>query len=211
MQTISEQRKRGAAGAYLHLTAPLIFIKFCCCSHENDLSVYDFCGSIADVIAPPNPFQRVTCLEFSFKFSIFETVPSGVSNIACARSTSARSIVQHRWSTDCNISWWCSFRCRRCRSFPKCRFVRRFDYQSRDSAKIITLPACRYVPPNFSNSVIVFPPIHSVYTTLNFLRFAPMIFSSTSSTASIYLPSVMVPRQIIQAPNEAAALHLRCR
>ena len=71
MQTISEQRKRGAAGAYLHLTAPLIFIKFCCCSHENDLSVYDFCGSIADVIAPPDPFQRVTCLEFFSNIFLF--------------------------------------------------------------------------------------------------------------------------------------------
>ena len=44
MQTISAQRKRGAAGAYLHLTAPLIPIKFCCCSHENDLCIYDFCN-----------------------------------------------------------------------------------------------------------------------------------------------------------------------
>ena len=46
------------------------------------------------------------------------------------------------------------------------------------------------MPPSFSNSVIVLPSIHSVYTILNFLRFAPMIFSSTSSTASVYLPSV---------------------
>ena len=96
MQTISEQRKRGAAGAYLHLTAPLISIKFCCCSHENDLCIYDFCSSIADVIAPPDPFQRVTCLEFFVQVFFFgQFLHKRIKHRLCPRLHLSKIIVQH--------------------------------------------------------------------------------------------------------------------
>lgn len=71
MQTYFRATKRGAAGAYLHLTAPLISIKFCCCSHENDLCIYDFCSSIADVIAPFDPFHWVSCFEIFSNIFLF--------------------------------------------------------------------------------------------------------------------------------------------